>query len=90
MTFVKNASMSSVNFFNSSILKVLYSEINDELEVFKGNGTSSDIVLGRDIPVVTNRRFQRVEQFFSFRETQERNLFSRFTNFKDKLVVKFK
>ena len=90
MTFIKNTGMSCVNFINVSIFNVLKSNINDELEVSDCHWTSINVMLGRDAPMVTYRGLETVEQFFSFRETQERNLFSRFTNFNDMLVVKFK
>ena len=75
--------MSSVNLINSGVLNVFNSKINEELEVFEGDGATINVVLGGDTPVVTNSRFQRVEQFFSIRETERRDLLTRITDLKD-------
>ena len=87
MTFIKNTCMSCVNFINGSIFNVLKSNINDELEVFD---SSINVMLSRDAPMVTDRGLERVEQFFSFRETERRNLLAVFADFKNELVIKFK
>ena len=70
MPFIKNTGMSCVNFINSCIFNVLKSKINEELEVFDCNRTPINVMLSRDAPVITDRRLQRVEQFFGFRVTE--------------------
>ena len=89
MTFIKNTGMSCVNFINVSIFNVLKSNINDELEVSDCHWTSINVMLGRDAPMVTYRGLETVEQFFSFRETERRNLLTLFADFKNELVIKY-